>query len=117
MYWSTFVGVVPGPHQAEDLLKPSSQSKLDQARFADPAGVGIWLYPEGVAQMRQAQQYWSDVVITSAQDMERHRLPNSRKQITEMSFSMSEYAREAREAREAVEADNASKSKSPGFSR
>ena len=110
VYWSTFDGVVPGPLQAKELLKLNSKSRLDQARFVDPAAVGVWLFAEGMAQMRQSQEYWSDVVITSAQDMDRHRLPNPRRQITELSFSMSEYALEAREV---VKHDNEIKSKSP----
>lgn len=94
--WSTFDGVCPGPLQVEMLLKNGEKSGLDQVNFVDPARLGVWLFKDAMDQMKAIQSYWAAVEIKDEADMDAHRLPNPHRQISELSFSMSEYAIEAR---------------------
>lgn len=103
--WSTFSGVVPGPHAVEDVLKPHS-SGVDDERviaFIDGGREGRWTFKEGLALLREAKEVWSGVSIKTREDMEAMRIPNLRLQVSQWDVWNVMRAEEAKSVLSAVD--------------
>lgn len=83
--WSTFSGVVPGPHKVEDVINPNSSGVPDSRviSFIDGGREGRWTYEEGLKMLKEAQTVWLDASVKSWEDMNAMRLPNFHLQVSQ----------------------------------
>ena len=100
IFWSTFVGTVPGPLQVEDALAKAKPERMgvtitQAICFMDAGKEGRWSFKQAKEQILKAQQEWAAVTIKTKEDMLAMRKPNLHLQISEMDFGMAERAHEA----------------------
>lgn len=83
--WSTFAGVVPGPHKVEDIINPNSSGISDEQVIVhiDGGREGRWTFKDGLSLLIQAKDAWADASIKTPEDMNAMKIPNLRLQVSE----------------------------------